>query len=75
MNQCLPRPILRMSLACGDEFVRDVPESPKRRSKRAGSCSQQVRSLVGREAARETQSQSVGIKQTFRLVNRLDRRP
>ena len=35
---------------------------------------QQVRSLVGREAARKAQRQGVGIKEMLRLVHRLGRR-
>ena len=45
-----------------------------RRSSRCRVVQQQVRSLVGREAARKAQCQCVGIKQMLRAVNRLGRR-
>ena len=73
LNQGLPRLVRRMGLAGDDELHRALRIGQQaKQSLRV--VQQQVRSLVGREAARKAQRQRVGIKEMLRLVNRLGRR-
>ena len=73
LNQGLPGLVRRMGLAGDDDLHRalGIVQEAKQAFR---VVQQQVRSLVGREAARETQRQRVGIEQMLRLVHRLRRR-
>ncbi len=73
LNQGLPRLVCRMGLAGDDELHRALRIGQQAQQPRR-IVQQQVRSLVGREAARKAQRQGVGIKEMLRLVNRLGRR-
>jgi hypothetical protein len=61
LNQRLPRLVCRMGLTSDDELHRALRISQKAQQTRR-IVQQQVRSLVGREAARKAQCQRVGIK-------------
>ena len=73
LNQCLPSFVCRMGLAGKDE-LHGALRNGQQTKQSLWIVQQQVRPLVGREAARKSQCQGVGIKQVFRLVNRLGRR-
>ena len=73
LDQGLPRLVRRMGLAGDDELHRALRIGQKTQQA-LRIVQQQVRSLVGREAARKTQCQRVGIEQMLRPVNRLGRR-
>ena len=73
MDQGLSRPVLRMGLAGDDELHRAL-RIGQQTQQSLRIVQQQVRPLVGRKAPRKAQCQRVGIKQMFRLVNRLGRR-
>ena len=62
-----------MRLAGDDELHRAL-RIGQEAQQRAGIVQQQVRSLVGREAARKTQRQRVGIEEMLRALNLLGRR-
>ena len=73
LNQGLPCLVRRMGLARDDELHRALrigqqAQQPLR------IVQQQIRSLVGREAARKTQCQGIGIEEMLRPVHRLGRR-
>ena len=61
LNQRLPRLVCRMCLAGDDELHRALGTSQKPQQT-LRIVQQQVRSLIGREAARKAQCQRVGIK-------------
>jgi len=61
MDQGLSRPVLRMGLAGDNELHRTLQISQEAQQTRR-IVQQQVRSLVGREAARKAQCQCIGIK-------------
>ena len=72
LNQGLSRLVRRMGLAGKDELHRALGIGQQaKQSLRV--VQQQVRPLVGREAARKAERQCVGIEQMLRSVNRLGR--
>ena len=68
MDQDLPRPVLRMSLAGNDQLHRSFAICQKAQQTRR-IVQQQVRSLVRGEPPRKTECQCIGIEHMFRLLN------
>ena len=73
LNQGLPRLVRRMRLAGDDELHRTLRIGQQTKQP-LRVVQQQVRSLVGREAARKAQRQGVGIEEMLRTFDRLGRR-
>ena len=72
-NQVLSSLVRRMRLAGDDELYRPLRIGQQTKQSRL-VVQEQVRPLVGREAARKAECQEVGIEEMLRPVNRLGRR-